>query len=170
MDHLVSPFDNAAFDFEGPVVIAYGIFATSLVLAAGTVLRRTVPAIGIGLVAFLAVRLFIEDSVRAHFMTPVTVSPSPRGWGRTLGWVLDGGWKTTSGSSIDLHSVLSTCGALQSKSMSLSCIQRHGFVDYMVYQPANRYWTFQGIETGIFLTLSAVLVLIAAGWIRVRLR
>jgi hypothetical protein len=29
------------------------------------------------------------------------------------------------------------------------------------YQPANRYWPFQWIETGIFVALAAILVAVA---------
>jgi hypothetical protein len=28
----------------------------------------------------------------------------------------------------------------------------------LVYQPASRFWTFQGIEAGIFIALAAALV------------
>ena len=35
----------------------------------------------------------------------------------------------------------------------------HGFV---TYQPAGRYWTFQGIETGIFVVLAAALIAVTA--------
>ena len=44
-----------------------------------------------------------------------------------------------------------------------SCAQAlarfHGFV---TYQPAGRYWAVQGIETGIFIALAAVLLTVAA--------
>ena len=44
-----------------------------------------------------------------------------------------------------------------------SCAQAlarfHGFV---TYQPASRYWTFQGIETGIFILLAAILITVTA--------
>ena len=35
----------------------------------------------------------------------------------------------------------------------------HGFV---TYQPAGRYWAFQGIEAGIFLLLAAILLTVTA--------
>jgi hypothetical protein len=31
----------------------------------------------------------------------------------------------------------------------------------VTYQPASRYWAFQGIETGIFLLLAAALIAVA---------
>jgi hypothetical protein len=33
---------------------------------------------------------------------------------------------------------------------------------YLTYQPADRFWTFQGIETGIFLALAAALIAVTA--------
>jgi len=36
------------------------------------------------------------------------------------------------------------------------------FRRFLTYQPADRYWTFQGIETGIFLVLSAALIAVTA--------
>ncbi len=35
----------------------------------------------------------------------------------------------------------------------------HGFI---TYQPASRYWAFQGIETGLFVALAAILLTVAA--------
>jgi hypothetical protein len=31
---------------------------------------------------------------------------------------------------------------------------------YLTYQPASRFWAFQGIETGIFVVLAAALLAI----------
>jgi hypothetical protein len=38
-----------------------------------------------------------------------------------------------------------------------------------VYQPADRYWTFQWLETGIFVGLALALVGLAYWWLRRRL-
>ena len=40
----------------------------------------------------------------------------------------------------------------------LSCMTAHDYRGYVTYQPASRFWAFQGIETGIFLLLAAVLI------------
>ncbi len=37
----------------------------------------------------------------------------------------------------------------------------------MEYQPGDRFWTFQGIETGIFAVLTAALVFFAIRRVRV---
>ena len=34
----------------------------------------------------------------------------------------------------------------------------HGYREYLTYQPASRFWAFQGIETGIFVVLAAILL------------
>jgi hypothetical protein len=39
-----------------------------------------------------------------------------------------------------------------------ACMGDHGFLDTVTYQPANRYWPFQTIETGVFLALAAALI------------
>ena len=38
----------------------------------------------------------------------------------------------------------------------------HGYRALISYQPANRYWAFQGIETAIYLVLAAILVTVTA--------
>ena len=44
------------FDFEGIGPIAYTLFAASVVLAVGTILRRTFPAVAIAITSFLGLR------------------------------------------------------------------------------------------------------------------
>ena len=44
---------------------------------------------------------------------------------------------------------------------ALSCMAAHGYRGYLTYQPASRFWAFQGIETGIFVVLAAVLLGVA---------
>jgi hypothetical protein len=43
------------------------------------------------------------------------------------------------------------------------------FHETVTYQPAGRYWTFQGIETSIFLALALVLAGFSFWWVRRRL-
>ena len=40
----------------------------------------------------------------------------------------------------------------------LSCAQSHHIRAFLTYQPAGRYWAFQGIEIGIFVLLAAALI------------
>src|SRR6202044_1701102 len=45
-----------------------------------------------------------------------------------------------------------------SLSSVFSCMQAHGWRGFVTYQPAGRYWPFQGIETGIYVLLAAALI------------
>ena len=44
----------------------------------------------------------------------------------------------------------------------MSCLTAHGIRGFVSYQPASRYWAFQGIETGIFVLLAAALLAVTA--------
>ena len=61
-------------------------------------------------------------------------------------WLLPGGPTAKNGGS--LNSVF-------------SCMQAHGWRGFVTYQPAGRYWPFQGIETGIYVLLAAALIAVA---------
>jgi hypothetical protein len=37
------------------------------------------------------------------------------------------------------------------------------------YEPASRYWVFQGIETALFVALAALLLFASVWWVRRRL-
>jgi hypothetical protein len=49
------------------------------------------------------------------------------------------------------------CG-IGSRQASDACMRAHGYAMRTTFQPANRYWTFQWIEFGIFAGLAAILV------------
>ena len=65
-------FRPGQFDIQGIVPIGYAVFAMALGIAAGTVTRRTLPAIAVALGGFIALRLVIDDFVRPHYMAAVT--------------------------------------------------------------------------------------------------
>ena len=49
-----------------------------------------------------------------------------------------------------------------------SCMQAHGWRGFVTYQPASRYWPFQGIETGIYVLLAAALIAVTFVVVRSR--
>ncbi len=57
----------------------------------------------------------------------------------------------------------SACRALvfQSPLKFGPCLAAHGYRALITYQPASRYWAFQGIETGIFVLLAALIAVTA---------
>ncbi|HEX5261444.1 MAG TPA: hypothetical protein VFW18_08195 [Gaiellales bacterium] len=175
-DALSGRFDTSAFDFEGIVPIAYTLFAASVVLAVGTILRRTLPAVAIAIVSFLALRLGIEGWVRyQHYLHPLT-----RTWpvGTTAPPGEANGYTTSSGLSFGGppgagRQVIHACNVTQTDPRRLqaisSCLHHHHVLQYAIYQPASRFWTFQGIEASIFLALTLALVAISVWWASHRL-
>ena len=67
-----SRFRLGIFDLRGVVPIAYTIFAVMLGIAVGSVIKKTLPAIGVTLVGFAAVRIGIEFFVRQHYLAAKT--------------------------------------------------------------------------------------------------
>jgi len=149
-------------------------------LLQNALLRRTLPAITIALGGFIAARVLIAQDLRLHYMTPVTafyslagnVNPPSGSWvlgggiigksGQLVSGSLDGIVKgVTSASSLPAACQnLITGGrfSLAESNAVASCLQHAGFRAFTTYQPADRFWAFQGIETGIFVALSLVLL------------
>ena len=65
-------FDPDRFDIIGIVPVAYALFAMALGIAAGTLLRRTLPAMAITFARFVAARAVIAHWLRRHYMSAVT--------------------------------------------------------------------------------------------------
>ena len=51
--------------------VGYALFAFALGVAVGAVIRRTLPAMGATLVAFVAVRLAVYEWLRPRYMAPL---------------------------------------------------------------------------------------------------
>jgi hypothetical protein len=167
-------FSSSRFDLMGIVPVGYAVFAVALGIAAGTIAARTVPAIGITLAGYVAVRATIDLWLRPHFMSAVTQiyaitsNPVPAGgaWQLASGVISPGGTRLTMQNGPDIAPNVSAnwvpqacqAGGRGGQSAVLSCMQSAGFRQFITYQPADRYWPFQFIETGIFVALAAALI------------
>ena len=180
-------FAPGQFDTQGVVPVGYAVFAMALGIAAGAVARRSLPAIAVVLGGFIGVRLLISGLLRPHYMAAVTTyyhlttgsfTPPGQAWVFSQGAVSSTGVVVASGWG-DLYPALqpvcqrligSTPASGKSGSMSavFSCMQAHGWRGFATYQPAYRYWPFQGIETGIYLLLAAALVAVTFAIVRRR--
>jgi ABC-type transport system involved in multi-copper enzyme maturation permease subunit len=75
-----SPIDRAnmdiftSFDQRDIVPIGYAAFAFMLGVTGGIVIRRTLPAMATTLVTFVVARLAINQWIRPHLLTPVTLT------------------------------------------------------------------------------------------------
>jgi hypothetical protein len=168
------------------VPVGYALFAVALGITAGALLRRTLPALAITIGVFAFLRLVIGQDLRSHYLTAVTKTFSfghllalPKGsyWLVAQGLVGPGG-KIPAASSpgggvslnvggvpINVSNMPSACRTLvfQSPLKVFACLTSHGYRGIFIsYQPAGRYWAFQGIETGIFVALAAALIAVTA--------
>jgi ABC-2 family transporter protein len=157
----------ARFDIQGIVPVGYALFGAALGLAAGMVVRRVLPALAATLAVLVAVRFVVANFVRPHFQAPVTrlVSLTAAKTGIAgSSWTLHSHLVTPGGKSASNGNLLSVipdaCRPLlgTSRAQIFSCLDAQGFREKVVYQPANRFWTFQFIEAGLFVVLAAALV------------
>jgi len=171
-------FKPGRFDIMGIVPVGYALFAMALGLCAGALLRRTLPALAVTLAGFIVVRAVITVWLRPHYLSAVTVTyklfspftPTGSYWQLAQGVLNPAGRlvPAANGLAIDgvpVGSLPSACAAPASglQPPGPACRQAlaafHGFI---TYQPASRYWAFQGIEFGIFAALATVLIAVTA--------
>ena len=49
-----------------------------------------------------------------------------------------------------------------------ACLHSQGYLNAIVYQPAHRFWLFQGVESALFLGLAAGLLAVTIYWVQRR--
>ncbi len=175
----------AVFSERGIVPVGYAAFAFALGVAAGMLIRRTVPAMAVTLAIFTAVQ-FAMRALRQYLIAPnhllapitaltsasITMTPSGTGQMSITGAVyMPGAWilanDIVNGAGHVVESIpitqagtlsLQTCGTGQAGSqVCLGALHMSGYRQLVSYQPAIRFWEFQWYETAIFLGLALAL-------------
>lgn len=201
-------FDPSQFGDRGIVPLAYALFAFAFAVAAGTLIRKTLPAIASTAVAFIAARIAMTDGLRPHLLPAKRLVTALADQG--IGFRLQGGSVSVVGNGPHASNTLvlsskiidasgnaptsdfikSICpgigdppalGSAGPQRVKLgiggkppeiqSCIQQISlkFHEVSTYQPANRYWTFQIMESAIFVLLAVGLFALTFWWTRKRL-
>jgi hypothetical protein len=183
LDRLQGNLGPQAFDYEGVVPLAYVAFALALGVASGVLLRKTVPAMAATFIGFVAVRLPVELLARQNYLPPRVVTwdgaSQPAGPGPT-DWEIGRGWIDRGGHHISMSLVLNSCsstgpgggasgGPSQSGALFYNCTYAHGWLQFVAWQPHDRFWLFQGIESAIFVALAAVLLGLGMWWVQRRI-
>jgi hypothetical protein len=178
-----SRFFPVVFGTRGIAPLGYAAFAFALGVLIGLLIRRTVPAMAVTLGLIAAVQIAFPLLVRPHLITPVrqdtavtasaiqglsvsgpqanaTIQGVFTGTENIPGaWVYSDATLTKAGSS-NLGIVPAACNNLGPGTSFQPCQQAladRGLKQQLVYQPANRYWTFQALEFGIYLTVAILL-------------
>jgi hypothetical protein len=166
LDKVFGHFDG--FDVEGIVPLSYVLFALGLGLAVGAVWRRTAPAMFVAFLAYFGARISTDTWLRKHFATPLIATwgpgtPSPN---LRRAWVLWEGPSNRAGHPFagSFHALDRCSRAVGgTKTLDQHCLARIGAgFNHAVYQPASRFWEFQGIEAALFGGLALLLVAFAA--------
>jgi hypothetical protein len=166
----------SGFDLEGIAPVAYALFALALGIAAGVLIRRSVPAMAITFGGFVVLRGVIEFALRPHYLPPVArVSDPTQGNPNPYNgdWVFNNAFSylDRSGHPITSAQAVTLCSD-SAKGTTLgftSCLHDHGIQLLNLYQPADRFWLFQGIESAIFFVLALALLALAIWWVKARL-
>ena len=177
LEHLHGRMDPDIFDFEGIVPFGYILFALGVTLAVGAVWRRTAAAVVIGFVSYVVCRVFlVEGWLRQRYVAPLTHTSKADQLGPGevhKDWVI-----TAYPSDKFGHPLSQVFGVIQgcvkavtshAKLVDPACLARAGGgYNHIVYQPASRFWLFQGIETAIFGGVGLALIAFAAWWVHER--
>jgi hypothetical protein len=178
----MSPFTS--FDHRDIVPIGYAAFAFALGVTTGVLIRRTLPAMAVTVVGFVAVRNFIAHPVRTHFATPITISQKLNPHDaictgaacpplRSGEFVLSNSLINASGHAVNTvgctDGVRVTRGSTPPNPAAIQhayqiCLAQYRQVQ--VYQPDSRYWPFQWYETAIFVALALILIGFCFWWVR----
>ncbi|MEV4656013.1 transporter [Micromonospora sp. NPDC049301] len=161
------------FDLQGVVPIGYTLFAVALGVFAGTVWKRMLPAMGITLAGFIGVRAAVEILARPHYQPARTQTfPIERDGPPEISrgdWILTQGVRNPDGTMIAEDTRIQCPpggkgpdGRICGSELGLE----PGAYNWQLYQPADRFWLFQGIETGIFVALALLLLYLAVRRVR----
>jgi hypothetical protein len=167
-------FQPGIFDQQGMVPVAYVLFALALGVAAGAILKKTLPAMAVTLVGFVGLRLIVAGLIRRHYLAPMTKRYVPLPGVDTShpgAWLFSQHTVEGAGHQVPLFAVGSACPATKTSTTSAldRCVRAHGFLTTDVFQPASRYWLFQGIETAFFVGIALALLILAVWWVRKRI-
>ena len=163
LDGRMSP---SGFEIQGLVVPAYALFALALGVLAGAALRRSLAAMSLTLVVFVAVRLAVAELLRPRYRPPEheTMTGLVPG-AHARDWVLSNSLVDAVGRHISAaREDLAILHAQQARIDPQEYLLSLGWRRALSFQPADRFWTFQAIEAGIFVALAAAL-LVATVWL-----
>jgi hypothetical protein len=156
---------------------------TALGVTAGMLTRRAVSAMAATLGVFAALQFAWAEWIRAHLVPPVTVivplnpvtisvlgvkdgfmtlqaAPTLTQQGA---WVLSGQVIDASGHPAQVPAIPACLGSnSQTCAASLARLRLRELISY---EPASRFWTFQWVETGIFVALALALAATCIWWL-----
>ncbi|MFJ8624467.1 ABC transporter permease subunit [Kitasatospora sp. NPDC093550] len=158
-------FTPLVFTSAPPALVGRVLLVFALSALVGAVLRRTVVALGVGVVASVVTTL-VAESLRFHYRAPLqdTVHTLAQ---TSLDHRWEGGiWVTDpAGNRLGLSELYDRGGDFYG---AQKLVSEGGYALHESYQPESRYWLFQFIEFGWTALLAVALCAAAVWWVRRR--
>ena len=182
---MLSRIEPVVFGARGIVPIGYAAFALALGVAVGMLLKRTVAAMAVTLVALAAVLLLVPNFVRPYLLPPQTqtvaivgkditnITGNDRQGITEIGvrnppgaWVLANETVDPAGNVADpLPSFVQNCGPKPGEAppphgtleQCMAQLGTHGYQQRLTLQPGSRVWPLQGVELALYLAMTALL-------------
>ncbi|MER5768207.1 ABC transporter permease subunit [Streptomyces sp. NPDC001985] len=184
-------FDTLVFGARNIAPIGHAALAVTLGTTIGLLLRRTLPAMAVTLVGFIAFQFFFPNVVRPGLMPPeratlpmtvevingarslgsigggaviggVTVPGEPDAWIAETGPLRTADGKPLGGA--EFNACLDSppsTGTGGTFGDTAACLAERDLRVDVLYHPGSRYWAFQWLETAIHLLLSGVLLAVS---------
>ena len=162
------PLAPLVFDLHGVAFAAWTLVACSIGALASMLIRRVVPAIAATMAAWAGLALAAGLFLRQHYLTPL-VAHNPNLPGSA--WVISSWYTGRNGKPLSqaavsqflqgYHPAAATQvgpNSFQTTVDPVGYITQHGYMYWVTYQPASRFWPFQWIEGGYLLGLSVLLI------------
>jgi hypothetical protein len=182
---------SMTFSAQGVVPVAHALFAVTLGVAVGMLVRRSLPAMAITLTIFAAIQIAVPLLARPHLVPAVTetVTIAPgnvdgfmrSGPGRTQvvatspdpgGWLLSSHTIDASGQRVEdlpfTPESSPACGPGEGVDTCTAAIERLGYRQVSTYHPRSHFWPMQWTEAGLFAGLTAATVGFCFWWLRRR--
>jgi ABC-2 family transporter protein len=172
---------------RGIVPIGYAIFAFTLGVTAGMLIRRTVPAMAATLGVYLAAVAAMPLWIREHLTPPIhTIQPfdvdrltgmliNPTDWSMQVlaqapnnAWVLTNQTITTTGQAFTGPADQQYCGMDKGAQACEQWLGTLGLRQDLTYHPTSHFWSLQWAETGILIGLAILLTGFCFWWTRRR--
>jgi hypothetical protein len=182
---LPNRFVPLIFGARDMAPVGYAIFAFILGVTAGVLIRRTLPAMALTLVAVAAIQILTPATIRPQLIPAADTITAfdPQAIQRIVirgdsymtvsgpvnipgAWIITNQTITPTGQPFTGPPPPDCLTPTDSEQPCYTALDQLHLRQRVTYQPANRYWTFQWYETAIFLTLAAALAALSTSRIR----
>ncbi|MCX5016267.1 transporter [Streptomyces sp. NBC_00555] len=150
-------YDAYIYNATGPASVACALFGLATGTAVGLLVRRTLPAMAVTFAA-IGTATLLTRMLRSSWIAPemrVTPGMTPKTMVGSAWSTGEFGYLTPDGRQHDINTPVCQTSGEELR----QCMAEHGFVArYHKVYPSSDFWTFQWIETAIYLGVAAVLV------------